>query len=53
MPADQTTPDPGDRSNLCLTLTASVQANGKCGRVVRISRWASTSLWPPARSVTE
>ena len=52
MPADQTAADSDDRSKLCLTLTASVQANGECGRVVRISRWSSTSLWPPARSVT-
>ena len=38
MPADPTAAHSDDRSRLCLTLTASAQPNGECGRAVRISR---------------
>ena len=52
MPADTTAADPGDRSNLCVTLTASMQTKGECGHVVRISRLSSTTFRPPTRAVT-
>ena len=38
MPADPTAAHSDDRSRHCLTLTASAEPNGECGRVVRISR---------------
>ena len=52
MPADQTAAHSDDRSRHCLTLAASAQPNGKCGRVVRISRWRSTNLSPIRATIT-
>jgi hypothetical protein len=46
MPADPTAAHSDHRSRHCLTLTASAQANGECGRVVRISRRCSTNPSP-------
>ena len=44
MPADPTAANRDDRSKLCLTLTASVQANDECDHAVHTSWWSSTSL---------
>ncbi len=44
MPADPTAAHSHDRFRHCLILTASAQSDGKCGRVVRLSRRRSTNL---------
>ena len=49
MPANPTPAQSDDRSRHCLTLTASSQPDGECGRVVRLSRRRSTNL-PPTRA---
>jgi hypothetical protein len=46
MPANPTPAQSDDRSRHCLTLTASTQPDGKCGRVVHQSRRRSTNLSP-------
>ena len=42
MPANPVTAHSDDRFRYCLTLTASAQRNGECGRVVRVSRRSSS-----------
>jgi hypothetical protein len=44
MPADPTAANSNDRCKLSLALTASVPANGECGRAVHTSGWSNPSL---------